>query len=186
MRLQWTVDGSTEGPYLSLDFFLFLKAVSFIYCSSAVDIWHATSSFILQLPQIFLMGTLHSMLQYAKSANSSLGITWSLQKNIILCLLTVIFSIFLWIQLKKWEQIMLSGRLLIRKCLKGQFKIVSFLSCLLCVDTTLVHPFSYIALLFNCENSTKTGLKMSIKQLMSKENSQRPSKSSKNVFPRKN
>lgn len=81
---------------------------------------------------------------------------------------------------------MLSGRLLIRKCLKGQFKIVSFLSCLLCVDTTLVHPFSYIALLFNCENSTKTGLKMSIKQLMSKENSQRPSKSSKNVFPRKN
>lgn len=81
---------------------------------------------------------------------------------------------------------MLSGRLLIRKCLKGQFKIVSFLSCLLCVDTTLVHPFSYIAFLFNCENSTKTGLNMSIKQLMSKENSQRPSKSSKNVFSRKN
>lgn len=157
--------------------------MSFIYCSSAVDIWHATSSFILQLPQIFLMGTL----QYAKSANSSLGITWSLQKNIILCLLTVIFSIFFVDSTKEMgANYMLSGRLLIRKCLKGQFKIVSFLSCLLCVDTTLVHPFSYIALLFNCENSTKTGLKMSIKQLMSKENSQRPSKSSKNVFPRKN
>lgn len=52
---------------------------------------------------------------------------------------------------------MFSGSLRIRKCLKGQFKIVSFLSCLLCVDTTPFHLLSYIAFLFNCENSTKTG-----------------------------
>jgi len=46
-------------------------------------------------------------------------------------------------QLKKWEQMMcLCDRLLVTKCLKIQFKMASLLSCLLCVDTTLVHPLS--------------------------------------------
>lgn len=85
MRHQRTIDGPPEGhlsgPVSVLIFSLFLKAVTFRYCSSAVNRFVVLSTFVVSMSNFLNSLKGHTVLRYVKFAtNNCLEITLLVQK----------------------------------------------------------------------------------------------------------
>ena len=125
-------DVSLRYCQVLLDFSFFLKDIP-LDTVPLLLFRPATTSFVFHLSSYlsFIKNTLHTMLVIFFLAKSSLGITSLVQKycfmSVKLCEMKTNYVSF-------WKA----------KYLKVQFRISSLLSCLLWVDTTLVHPISFI------------------------------------------
>lgn len=131
IRLWWTLHGSSEGPDAALRFCVSLthKDMTFRYCSSGCQFFFYYMCLIFSTFQIHMM-------RYAKfSANRSFEVTLLSTQ----ACQTMLFLHFPYIHLKKCDQMMcFCNGLLVKKCLKIQFKTEFMLNCLLYVDTRLL------------------------------------------------
>lgn len=82
-----------------------------------------------------------------------LGMNLLVIKLYFLFLTCALFGIFLKIQQNKWEEIVSVTGCFVTKNLIIHFKFDYLLSFLVCVNTTLVHPLSYVLMIHNSQLS---------------------------------